>query len=101
MNAREVAKLLGLHPNTVYNMIRDGEITANKVGRSYDIPDSEVKQLQHAKGMESLAKAQEQASMQLIVNLESEIEFELFNIQFNADMLSKFSGEVIPLDDYS
>ena len=102
MNAKEVAKLLGVHPNTVYNMIRSGEIKAEKKGRSFEIPESEVKQLKHSKGIENLAKAQERATMQLIVNINSEIEAELSQLEMYAGMVKKEMQSIgILQNDYS
>jgi excisionase family DNA binding protein len=34
----EVAVLLSLHPQTVYDLVRSGELAAIKVGGSYRIP---------------------------------------------------------------
>ncbi|RDY22431.1 DNA-binding protein [Romboutsia maritimum] len=42
VNAREFAKATGMHFNTVYKMIKRGEIEAIKEGKSYIIPSNEV-----------------------------------------------------------
>lgn len=102
MNAREVAKLLGVHANTVYSMIRNGEIEAVKEGRSYEIPQSEVNKLKHSKGIENLAVAQERAAYQLLVNIDSEIEADLSQIQMYASWVeSNLGAHGISKDDYS
>lgn len=49
MNAKELATLLGVHPNTIYNMIRSGEIKAEKNGRSFYIPNEEIERLTQKK----------------------------------------------------
>lgn len=102
MNATEVAKLLGTHPENVRRWIREGKIKANKKGRSFDIPQSEVNILKHSKGYEDLGKAQESAAYQLIVNLESEIESELSQIQLYSRFLQKeMKRHDIEENDYS
>ena len=42
LTAREVARLLRVHPNTVYKMAREGSVPAYKVGRRYLFNLSEV-----------------------------------------------------------
>lgn len=42
INAKEFARLTGMHFNTVYKMIKKGEIEAVKEGKSYVIPYNEV-----------------------------------------------------------
>ncbi|MGH0951326.1 helix-turn-helix domain-containing protein [Bacillus mycoides] len=89
MNAKEVAKLLGTHPENIRRWIREGKIKANKKGRSFDIPQSEVNILMQSKGYEDLSKAQENAAYQLIADLESEIESELSQIQLYSVLLQR------------
>lgn len=89
MNATEVAKILGTHPENIRRWIREGKIKATKKGRSFDIPQSEVNLLKQSKGYEDLGKAQEHAAYQLIGNLESEIESELSQIQFYSVLLQR------------
>lgn len=48
MNARELAALLQVHPNTIYNMIKSGEIIAQKSGRSFIIENDEVERILQA-----------------------------------------------------
>lgn len=43
MNAKDVAEILNVHPNTIYNGIREGKIRAEKQGKSFEIPDHEVR----------------------------------------------------------
>ncbi|MFA2751098.1 helix-turn-helix domain-containing protein [Bacillus mobilis] len=89
MNAKEVAKLLGTHPENIRRWIREGKIKAVKNGRSFDIPQSEVNILMQSKSYEDLGKAQENAAYQLIINLESEIESELSQIQLYSGFLQR------------
>jgi excisionase family DNA binding protein len=42
---KEVAELLKLHRNTIFNMIQDGRIKANKIGNKYFINETELKRL--------------------------------------------------------
>ena len=42
---KEVAELLQLHRNTVFNMIRDGRINANKISNKYFVSETEIKRL--------------------------------------------------------
>ncbi len=42
---QELADLLQVHVNTIYNMTRSGEITYYKVGAQKRIPASEVERL--------------------------------------------------------
>lgn len=45
MNAKELAALLKVHPETIRRMIRNKEIQAEKKGRSFIIPSDEVERL--------------------------------------------------------
>ncbi|MCK5307190.1 MAG: helix-turn-helix domain-containing protein [Zetaproteobacteria bacterium] len=38
LTVQEVCNLLRVHPNTVYNWIRSGRLSAFKVGRAWRIP---------------------------------------------------------------
>lgn len=42
MNAKELAQKTGLHYNTVYKMIKEGFIKAERVGKSYIVDDEEA-----------------------------------------------------------
>ncbi len=102
VNAKEVAKLLGTHPENIRRWIREGKIKADKKGRSFDIPQSEVNFLMQSKSYEDLGKAQENAAYQLILNLESEIESELSQIQLYSRFLQRdMERHSIKEDDYS
>lgn len=39
MNAKELAGKLGVHYNTIYKKIKSGEISAKKIGKSYEVED--------------------------------------------------------------
>lgn len=45
LNAREAAERLGLHPNTVFDWLRDGRIRGERVGRAWSIPIAEVERI--------------------------------------------------------
>lgn len=99
MNANEVAKMLGMHPNSIRRLIREGKIKAEKKGRSYEIPQSEILQLRDSRDMETLGKAQENAAYQLIANIESEIEAELHQIQVHARLVEgEMEARGLPID---
>lgn len=49
MNAKELAKASGLHFNTVYKMIRSGELKCKKVGSRYYVDDIQAERLIRAK----------------------------------------------------
>ncbi|WP_232699698.1 helix-turn-helix domain-containing protein [Brevibacillus daliensis] len=51
MDVREVAELLGVHTNTIYNRINNGLIKAKKRGKSWDIPVEEFECLKRQKGL--------------------------------------------------
>ncbi len=42
INAKELADILGKHPNTIYKDIEKGKIPATKIGKSYEIEDKIV-----------------------------------------------------------
>lgn len=46
---KQVAEILGVHRNTIYNMVVRGEIKAVKVGRDFRITEEEVKRLKEGK----------------------------------------------------
>lgn len=101
MNAKEVAKILGIHPNTVYTMIREGEIEAVKSGRSYEIPQSEVDSLLKSKEYRDLSVSRERASNQLIVNVNSEIEAYLSLIEgYSNQLVNESERSGLKLNDY-
>jgi len=52
LNAKELADLLGEHPENVRRKIRQNKIKADKVGKGYSIPDSEVERLLYIKRFE-------------------------------------------------
>lgn len=102
MNANEVAKVLGMHPDTIRRLIREGEIKAEKKGRSYDIPKSEVSKFRNIKGIEDIAVDQERAAYQLLINAESEIAADLAQIQRYAVWLERdMKRHEISTDDFS
>lgn len=79
MNAKEVATLLGVHPNTIYSMIREGNIKAEKKGRSFDIPQWQVDEL---KGWQDISKSGERRKrehLQVLVGYEQELSLQLWN----------------------
>jgi excisionase family DNA binding protein len=49
MNAKELAKASGLHYNTIYNMIKNGELKVEKIGKRYKIDDAQAQRLIQAK----------------------------------------------------
>lgn len=49
MNAKELAKASGLHFNTIYKMIKDGELKYRKVGNRYYVDDIQAERLIRAK----------------------------------------------------
>lgn len=77
MNARELAKLLKLHPETIRRMIREDEIKAVKKGRSYVIPQSEVNRLLANKISGDHNQELQKSSYTLINEYKSKIEVEL------------------------
>lgn len=42
MDVRQAAQKLGVHTQTIYNMLADGRLKAVKVGASWDIPDEQI-----------------------------------------------------------
>jgi len=55
LDVEEVAALLGLHPQSVYDMARSGEIQAFKVGREWRVRPSDLKAWQEAKAARGAA----------------------------------------------
>ena len=49
MNAKELAEASGLHFNTIYNMIKSGELKCKKVGKRYVIDNIQAERLIRAK----------------------------------------------------
>lgn len=61
LDVEEVASLLGIHPQTTYDMARSGEIRAFKVGREWRFRPSDVKAWQDEKAGAAVAPAEEVA----------------------------------------
>lgn len=58
LEVEDVARLLGLNPQKVYEMVRSGELRAFKIGRVWRLRPSDVKAWQDAKaGVEPAEKA--------------------------------------------
>lgn len=104
VNAKELAKLLDLHPNTIYTMIREGKIEAEKVGKSFEIPQHEVTELMTSKFGSDLNAENERAAYTLINEYNSKIDMQLHGIMVTvfgmAENLSKVNDlpvtEVLP-----
>ncbi|SEG88983.1 DNA binding domain-containing protein, excisionase family [Bacillus sp. ok061] len=80
MNAKEVAKMLGAHPNTIYKMIKNGEIKAVKQGKSFDIPSIEVNKLMVSKHSVDTNKETEKGAYALIQHFENKMYSEFSRI---------------------
>lgn len=89
MNARELAKMLNLHPNTIYTMIKEGKIRAEKIGKSFDIPQGEVNILLANKYGSDLNAESEKAAYTLINEYRSKIEGELHGIMVTVRGMSE------------
>lgn len=59
MNAKELAKAVGVHHNTIYNMIKKGELKAEKKNKTYEVDEDQAQKLITSK---RLLKAEENAS---------------------------------------
>lgn len=59
MNAKELAKAVGVHHNTIYNMIKKGELKAEKKNKTYEVDENQAQKLIESK---RLLKAEENAS---------------------------------------
>ena len=59
MNAKELAKAVGVHHNTIYNMIKKGELKAEKKNKTYEVDEKQAQKLIASK---RLLKAEENAS---------------------------------------
>lgn len=92
MNAREVAMFLDLHPNTVYNMIRDGEIEAFKKGRSYEIPREEVERLLSKQDIDRDVE-KEMAIKELMLEIDLEMKSRLHRIHEVYETIEKYSDD--------
>ncbi|MBN1411929.1 MAG: helix-turn-helix domain-containing protein [Spirochaetales bacterium] len=47
-SVNEIAKLLSLHPKTIQRFIREGKITARKIGREWKISQESFKEFAHS-----------------------------------------------------
>lgn len=70
MEVEKLAKLFKLHPDSVRRSIRNGEIKATKVGRSWIVDDDEVERLKATKytnndAVEGLLKENESLKAEL------------------------------------
>lgn len=77
MKVKEVAGLLGTHPENVRRWIREGKIKADKSGRSFDIPQSEVNLLMADKHGGEINAENERAAYTLISDYKSKMNVEL------------------------
>lgn len=72
MNAVELANLLGVHYNTIYNMIKKGELKAEKVGRKYEVDEVQAQRLIKAKDSYNLKLNRDAIINPTVETLESE-----------------------------
>jgi excisionase family DNA binding protein len=50
LTVEEVAELLGVHPQTVYELVRSGTLAARKIGRVWRVRPSDVTTFQAPRG---------------------------------------------------
>ena len=58
---RQVAERLKLHPKTVLRLIHEGRLKASRIGKSYRIPDSDLRAFASLAGEGDASPAREQA----------------------------------------
>ena len=82
MNIEEMSKKTGMHKNTIYKLIKEGIIKAEKKGKSYEVPENEVEVFLRGK----IPFIQEQdivnASNLLIKDIEEHQQNEIIKIAF-------------------
>lgn len=85
MNAAELARLLGVHVDTIRRKIRSGEIEARQGdGRSYEIPEAEVRRLMMESNYEKHVRQLDSATQHLLKELDSIIEAEILMLESEA-----------------
>lgn len=72
MNARELADKLGKHPNTIYKGIKNGEIKATRVGKSYEVDE----RVAHDMIVEQIYNKSDSVTNQVMSSLINELEEE-------------------------
>lgn len=58
LNVEEVAELLRVSNQTIYNMIKDGRLNASKVGREWRFPKSQIMGLMEIKSLAVAARGE-------------------------------------------
>ncbi len=100
MNAKELANKLGVHYNTIYKKIKDGDLKANKVGKSYEVDDRDAYNLIQAK-MFSLSTKEIEFGIDVILdflNEEKRCNFRFF-LQDTESIVEKYNKSVDEVDD--
>lgn len=82
MFVEEVAALLKEHPENIRRWIREGKLSATKVGRRYDISSEQVHQLKQERDFEAYEEKQQQAVGQVLYANESRIEAALAQVHY-------------------
>lgn len=66
----QVAELLAMHPKTIQRYIREGKLSANKVGKSWRIPEQEFKRFaEKPKAKEDSDTEKKQAVASAVVDI--------------------------------
>ena len=100
MNAKELANKLGVHYNTIYKKIKEGDLKANKVGKSYEVDDIDAYDLIQAK-MFSLSTKEIEFGMDVILNFlkeERRSNFRFF-LQDTESIVEKYNKSVDEVDE--
>lgn len=107
MNAKELSKVVGVHHNTIYNMIRTGELKAYKKNKSYEVDEYQAQKLIQSK---QLLNAEENASTGAdeVITLVKENQRQTLlkiikcmnelNVTVN-EIVDKSKGNVLPMQD--
>lgn len=87
INAKEFARLTGMHFNTVYKMIKKGEIEAIKEGKSYVIPYNEVEKYKKIISNEQIKESK--LTLDICINLKEKSKRELDEAKEDIDGMRK------------
>ena len=112
MNAKELAEKSGMHENTIRNMIKRGELRAEKSGKSYEIEEKQAQELivsnmVKAKVGENIGNLDSQIFLKkkemndLLINIKNEIEKNKEPLIFNSELFVnyiKLEEEVLNLE---
>lgn len=99
MNVKEFARLIGVHSNTAYAMVKEGKVNATKKGKSWDISEEEADKWIENKELDEVSNVSARAKRALQARLSKQesivyVECLKFVEEYDADLFNNKSKGV-------